>query len=100
MLIDLSIEQKRLQEGTSFSAAIVVCRFPYLVGISTDKEQAGQAACTVSDPLFHKELEWCVDDVGGARIGNRLKNWFSTEGLGSFQRVAKEDILDPTSTWE
>ncbi|ROV91004.1 hypothetical protein VSDG_07720 [Cytospora chrysosperma] len=84
MLIDLSIDQKRSQEGTSFSAAIV----------------AGQAACAVSDPLNEEQLKWCIDDIGGDRIGNRLKNWFSREGLGSFQRVAEEDILDPTSTWE
>lgn len=102
MLIDLSIEEKRLQEGTSFSAAIVVIisYSPSSGNISTNSDQAGQAACTLSDPLFHEELKWNFKDIGGARVGNRLKNWFSREGLGSFQRVSREDMLDPTSTWE
>ncbi|KUI72205.1 hypothetical protein VM1G_07647 [Cytospora mali] len=46
------------------------------------------------------QLKWASNDVGGDRVGNRLKKWFSEEGMGSFQRVAKEHMLDPTSTWE
>ncbi|ROW08717.1 hypothetical protein VPNG_06415 [Cytospora leucostoma] len=66
LLPDLSIEQKRLQEGTSFSAAIV----------------AGQAACYISDPNFGEKLTSDADVPADERVGNRLKKWFDGETDG------------------
>ncbi|KAL1865327.1 hypothetical protein Daus18300_007217 [Diaporthe australafricana] len=83
LLPDLSVEQKMLQSGTTFSAAIV----------------AGQAACMLSDSITYQSIEWRKEDSKGNTVANRVKKLLAEEGKGSFQRVRKEEMLDPTSTW-
>lgn len=53
----------------------------------------------LSDPVFKDELKWSSHDRRGKTVASRLKNLLSEEGKGSFQRVRKEQMLDPASTW-
>lgn len=61
--------------------------------------QAGQAACMLSDPVLREALKWSREDTRGKTVASRLKDFFSEEGKGSFQRVRREQIFDPASTW-
>lgn len=53
----------------------------------------------LSDPTLHDALKWSSDDPRGDTVANRLKDLFSEEGKGSFQRVRREQMLDPASVW-
>lgn len=53
----------------------------------------------LSDPKLGEALEWSSEDVKGDTVANRLKELLSEEGEGSFQRVRKEQMLDPASAW-
>lgn len=109
LLPDMSVEHNTLQSGTTFSAAIVVRAF-YLRRIcncpkSADTPvesfiQAGQAACMLSDPTLKEKVQWSHDDPQGNTVANRIKRHLAEDGKGSFQRVRREQMLDPTSAWE
>lgn len=53
----------------------------------------------LSDPALREALEWGSEDLKENTVANRLKNLISEEGKGSFQRVRREQMLDPASTW-
>lgn len=53
----------------------------------------------LSDPALREALEWGSEDPRENTVANRLKNLISEEGRGSFQRVRREQMLDPASTW-
>lgn len=53
----------------------------------------------LSDPALREALEWGSGDHKENTVANRLKNLISEEGKGSFQRVRREQMLDPASTW-
>lgn len=61
--------------------------------------QAGQAACMLSDPGLFEALKWSSEDLKGHTVASRLKELLSEEGKGSFQRVSREQMLDPASPW-
>lgn len=54
----------------------------------------------LSDPIIHQSIQWRSEDSKGDTVANRVKALLAEEGKGSFQRVRKEQMLDPTTTWE
>lgn len=53
----------------------------------------------LSDPTLNETLKWSSEDPKGDTVANRLKDLLSEEGKGSFERVRREQMLDPASTW-
>lgn len=53
----------------------------------------------LSDPLLEEMTKWSEEDAKGNTVGNRIKRLFDVEGRGNFQRMRKEGMLDPASTW-
>lgn len=53
----------------------------------------------LSDPALREVLRWSSGDPKGDTVANRLKGLLSEEGKWSFQRVRREQMLDPTSAW-
>lgn len=109
-IIDLSVEEDTKQDGTTFSAAIVVSAisFTYITLPTHERRglqaltlyQGGLVACYLSHPDFSERFIWSVDDPKGATVGNRMKQWLTTEGQGAYQRVSADNILDgPRSDW-
>lgn len=53
----------------------------------------------LSDPALREALKWSSEDLKGHTVANRIKDLLSEEGKGSFQRVPREQMLDPASAW-
>lgn len=53
----------------------------------------------LSDPALREALKWSIEDPKGHTVANRLKRLLSEEGKGSFQRLSREQMLDPASAW-